>query len=162
MLAKYWGQLLLQRHWTRTEKRYEQVEIQSWSLLYKHTLSGVFSWFSSWFLQWVQLFFLMKIWTSFKSTDGCLWLLFVSSVLSWTNSHWQEKPDALERVIAVARKSLPTLDKIMLRWNCCYDNMMIFIRVDTVIYNHSITLFTWEMLLLETTAHLYVQFNMCN
>lgn len=97
--------------------------------------------------------------TSFKSTGGWLWLLSVSSVIYWTNSNWQEKPYAPERVFAVARKSLPALEKLCLGETAAYDNMLIFIRADTVIYNHSITLFTWKIFLFKNTTHLCVQFN---
>lgn len=68
----------------------------------------------------------------------------------------------LKEWLLLPEKVFQLLIKLCLGETAAYDNMMIFIRVDTVIYNHSITLFTWEMLLLETTAHLYVQFNMCN
>lgn len=68
----------------------------------------------------------------------------------------------LKECLLLPEKVLGLLIKLCLGETAAYDNMMIFIRVDMMIYNHSITLFTWEMLLLRTTAHLYVQFNMCN
>lgn len=88
--------------WEQTEPELmKSMNGWSWSpkvcARYKHILSSVFSWLSSWFLGWVHLLVLKRIWlwkTSFKSTDGCLWFLSAPSVLYWINSNWQEKADA--------------------------------------------------------------------
>lgn len=53
----------------------------------------------------------------------------------------------LKEYLLLPEKVFQLLIKLCLDETAAYDNMMIFIRADTVVFNQSITLFTWEMLL---------------
>lgn len=106
-------------------------------------------WLSSWFLEWVQLFVLMGIWT-WKTYPVC----YTEPTLIDKRSLMHPK-----EYLLLPEKVFQFLIKLCLGEAAAYDNMMISIRADTVMFHRSITLFTWETLIFKNTAHLYVQVN---